>query len=191
MLDDTLQIVFGNFAFAMLIVALVVALCLRAAQRGPAGPSLAEQTFRWVSLLAVGLAGLFTFVAHVFFAQSTAAHIGWQPSPFQYEVGMADLTVGVLGVLAFRASQGFRLATTVAAVCWLGGDAVGHVRQMVVAHNFAPGNAGSWFWTDVLVPLVMVACVAALWCEKNRPARTASPARRDSDIESGATVGAF
>ena len=39
---------------------------------------------------------------------------------------------------------------------WLGGDAIGHVRQMVIAGNYAPGNAGPWLWSDVLVPLILV-----------------------------------
>ncbi len=92
----------------------------------------------------------------MFAPEESARLIGWQDSPFQYEVGMADLTVGVLGVLAFRRNLGFRLATTIAVVCWLGGDAIGHIHQMVTAHNFAPGNAGSWFWCDILFPIVMV-----------------------------------
>jgi hypothetical protein len=71
-------------------------------------------------------------------------------------VGIADLVQGVLGVLAFRASRGFRRAATVGIAVWLWGDAIGHVRQMIVAQNFAPGNAGPWFWTDVLVPAVMI-----------------------------------
>jgi hypothetical protein len=25
---------------------------------------------------------------------------------------------------------------------------------MVVAHNFAPGNAGAIFWTDIILPIV-------------------------------------
>jgi hypothetical protein len=151
-----------NFSLVMLIVGVVVACGAYFAQRHSTGRSLPEQLFRFTALLGVGLPGLYTFVMHVFFAEQTAAHIGWQPSPFQYEVGMADLTIGVLGVLAFWPNFGFRLATVVATVCWLGGDAVGHVRQMIVAHNYAPGNAGSWFWTDVLVPVLMVVLIAAL-----------------------------
>ncbi|WP_322783431.1 DUF6790 family protein [Fluoribacter dumoffii] len=27
------------------------------------------------------------------------------------------------------------------------------IYQMIVAHNFEPGNAGSVFWTDILMPL--------------------------------------
>ena len=55
------------------------------------------------------------------------------------------MTVGVLGLVAFWSDFGFRLVAVIAASIWYGGDAIGHVRQMIVAHNFAPGNAGVWF----------------------------------------------
>ncbi len=71
-------------------------------------------------------------------------------------MGIADLVQGVLGLLAFRASRDFRRAATIGVAVWLWGDAIGHVHQMIVAHNFAPGNAGSWFWSDLLVPAVMI-----------------------------------
>jgi len=153
----------SNFSLVMLILAVVLALGLSRPWRSGAGPKLSEEMFRWVALLAMGLVGLYTGVTHVFLPDTSAAEIGWAPSPFQFEVGMADLTIGVLGVLAFRAGLGFRAAATIAATIFLGGDAVGHVRQMVIAHNFAPGNAGPWFWTDILVPAAMIVCLAALW----------------------------
>jgi hypothetical protein len=129
--------------------------------------------------LAAGLVGLYTAVTHVFFPETAAREIGWETSPFQFEVGTADLAMGVLCVLAFRAGMGFRAAATVAAAIWLWGDAVGHVRQMVVAGNFAPGNAGPWFWTDVLVPLAMIISLGALWRQarqrdSSRPCKTAA-----------------
>jgi hypothetical protein len=176
MLETVIRRLLEHFSLAMLVLAIVVALGWYVTRGRHAGRSLAEELFRWVALLGLGLPGLYTFVMHVFFPRSTAEEIGWATSPFQYEVGMADLTIGVLGVLAFRASLGFRLATTVAAVCWLGGDAVGHVRQMIIAQNFAPGNAGSWFWTDVLVPVIMVALLATLGREECRAHSTKPPA---------------
>lgn len=142
---------FEFFSVIMLAAAFVIA-ALVAAGRG----GFWEQLFRWTSLLAAGVVGVFTFYSHVFMAERTAGHIGWQTSPFQFEVGIADLVQGVLGLLAFRASRGFRLAATIGVAVWLWGDAVGHVRQMIVAHNFAPGNAGPWLWSDVLVPAVMI-----------------------------------
>jgi hypothetical protein len=36
----------------------------------------------------------------------------------------------------------------------MGGAAGGHVYQMITARNFAPGNAGIIFYSDILVPIV-------------------------------------
>ena len=36
------------------------------------------------------------------------------------------------------------------------GAAAGHVKQMLVAKNFAPGNAGAVFVADVVVPLFLI-----------------------------------
>lgn len=166
-MEDAIRLFLGNFSLAMLIAAIALAVVTSAVKRGTPSGAFGEQLFRWTALLAVGFTGIFTFVGHVFYAESTAAHIGWQTSPFQYEVGIADLLVGVLGVLAFRGNFGFRLATTLATTIWQWGDGVGHVRQMIVAHNYAPGNAGSWFWGDVLIPVVMIVSLI-LACRRPR-----------------------
>ncbi|MEK7298835.1 MAG: DUF6790 family protein, partial [Candidatus Margulisiibacteriota bacterium] len=57
--------------------------------------------------------------------------------------------------MAFSRPRPFRLAAVVVVSVWLWGDAVGHMYQMAVSHNFAPGNAGAWFLTDIVVPLLL------------------------------------
>ena len=37
------------------------------------------------------------------------------------------------------------------------GAAAGHVRSTLREHNFAPGNAGYYFWYDIVVPLSLIA----------------------------------
>jgi hypothetical protein len=37
------------------------------------------------------------------------------------------------------------------------GDAVGHAKQMVIAGNFAPGNAGVPFYMDIICPVLAIA----------------------------------
>ena len=49
------------------------------------------------------------------------------------------------------------------------GEVVGHALDMVRSHNFAPGNAGTIFWTDLLLPAVGLALVAA---SRHRPEPT-------------------
>lgn len=162
MLEKLLPLAGEYFSMIMLVLAVGIALARTAWYRGPSSGGLAEELFRWVSFWGVGVVGLYTFAGHVFAPAQVAANIGWPTSPFQYEVGMADLTVGVLGILAFRRDFGFRWATTVAAICWLGGDAIGHLRQIVMTNNYAPGNAGPWLWSDILAPLTLLVTLLIL-----------------------------
>jgi hypothetical protein len=86
-----------------------------------------------------------------------AAFIGWQPSPFQFEVGVADLAYGATACAAFWRSLSFKAAVTCVSAIALLGDAVGHIHQMRVARNFAPGNAGVVFYCDIVIPLAAIA----------------------------------
>ena len=91
---------------------------------------------------------------HSFFGEMAARFIGWEQSPFQFEVGTASLGYAVVGFLAFRGSLGMRAAAVIGPSMFLLGAAGGHIYQMVSAHNFAPGNAGIIFYTDLLIPIL-------------------------------------
>jgi hypothetical protein len=59
--------------------------------------------------------------------------------------------------LAFR--EGFWLATAIADAVWLLGDAVGHIRQMVVHNNHAENNAGIFLIFELFMPLLILGLV--------------------------------
>jgi hypothetical protein len=107
----------------------------------------------------VGLMGLFTAYFHVFEPGRASASIGWAPSPFEYEVGMADLTMGVLGVLCIVFRREFWLATVIGNAVWFLGDAVGHVREMTLHNNHAENNAGIFLVFEFAVPILMLGLV--------------------------------
>jgi hypothetical protein len=134
---------------------LFVAALVLAALPGRRG-SFAERWLAWLLLLPIGVTGLWAGVMHVFFPATAAAYIGWEVSPFQFEVGMADLALGVTACMAFRCDWGFRAASVAATSAFLLGDAVGHVRQMMAAGNFAPGNAGVPFYMDIVCPVLAI-----------------------------------
>jgi hypothetical protein len=119
--------------------------------------NIAERYLGWILLLPIGVTGLWAGAFHVFFPATAAAHIGWQVSPFQFEVGMADFAIGVTACLSFWRELAFKAAAVCAASIFLLGDAVGHVREMMVAGNFAPGNAGLPFYMDIICPLLAIA----------------------------------
>jgi hypothetical protein len=142
------------------MVLLVLALLLTAAGL-PHRLDAANRILDWVLLLPVGIGGLWAGVAHVFFPHVAAAHIGWEVSPFQFEVGMADLAIDITACLAFGRSWEFKAAAICVASIFLLGDAIGHVRQMLAAGNFAPGNAGVPFYIDIIAPLLAITLLFA------------------------------
>ena len=68
-----------------------------------------EPDLRWAVLLAVGLAGILSFVRHSLLHRADAARMGWDmgtTNPFQIEVGLANLAWGVFAVIAVVLSWG-------------------------------------------------------------------------------------
>jgi hypothetical protein len=152
-IGETIGFLLRNLPAVLLVIALIIP-TVRRHQGRTAGRYLS-----WVLLLPIGITGLWAGIAHVFFPATAAAHIGWQVSPFQFEVGMADLAIGVTACIAFWRDLGFKAAAVCAASVFLLGDAAGHVRQMMTAGNFAPGNAGVPFYMDVICPVLAIALV--------------------------------
>lgn len=111
----------------------------------------------WAILFNVGFAGFLGFYAHAFRPAETAASIGWAAGgPFQYEVACANLAFGVLGVLCIFFNDMFRLATIIGQAVFFLGAAYGHLRDIQVSQNMAPGNAGAPLYMDVLLPPVLL-----------------------------------
>ncbi|VEB35687.1 DUF6790 family protein [Legionella cherrii] len=129
-----------------------------------------EIIFSWFLLFNIGLAYLFNFIMHVFLGDFTAQFIGWPQSPFQMEVGFASLGIAVNGIISFRGSIAFRAATIIVPALFLWGAAGVHLYQMIVTHNFEPGNAGSVFWTDIFMPVI---AFLLLWMQYRNPERHA------------------
>ncbi|HSY14298.1 MAG TPA: DUF6790 family protein [Verrucomicrobiae bacterium] len=125
-------------------------------ERRSSGARIAETYLLYLFIFYVGLMGLLTAYAHVFRPVQTSASIGWSTSPYEYEVGMADLTVGVLGILCVWFRGTFWLATAIANAVWLLGDAVGHVRQTVEYNNHARNNAGLFLYLEFMMPLIIL-----------------------------------
>jgi hypothetical protein len=119
---------------------------------------LVEIFLLWLLVITVGIQGIFAFIGHTVFADTTAASIGWPAgNPFQSEVAVANLTIATLGILCYWIRGNFWVATVIAfSVQWLGA-AVVHIRDIVVAANYAPNNAGMTLYLDILMPMILIA----------------------------------
>ena len=147
---ELIPFVLRNLPLLLFIAALALAATVRTST--PA----ADRFLAWILLLPIGVAGLWAAVFHLFFPGVAAADIGWEVSPFQFEVGMSDLAIGATACLSFWRSLDFKAAAVMVSSIFFLGDTVGHVKQMVVAGNFAPGNAGVPFYSDIALPVLTI-----------------------------------
>lgn len=111
----------------------------------------------WAIFWNVGVAGLLGAYAHAFMPAETAAYIGWAPGgPFQFEVACANLALAALGFLSLFFNDMFRLATIVGQAVFFLGAAYGHLREIEISQNMAPGNAGAPLYMDIALPPVLL-----------------------------------
>lgn len=123
-----------------------------------------DRALRYLFIFPLGLVSLWAFVGHVFFPERAAAAIGWQGSPFQFEVGVANLGIGLAALYAAFAPFTARIAVAIVAACFLIGAGIGHVHGILTDGNVAPGNAGPILIADFLTPLsILVLLGCALW----------------------------
>lgn len=115
----------------------------------------------WFFGAVVGVGGLVVTGSHVFFADATAAQIGFPTgNPFQFEVAMANFAFAVLGLLCLRIRGQFWEATAIGFAVFYWGATLGHFIELFGHDNHAPYNAGPILITDITVPLVIL---IALW----------------------------
>jgi hypothetical protein len=125
------------------------------------GGSTGWQTMTVVNAVTylIGAQAFGTGLGHMFYAAPIASSIGWQPSPFQWEVGGANLGIGIAGVFASSFGPGYWLAVIIVAMTFLWVAGIGHLREVVQHHNRAVNNAGPILFLDFLAP---AACLA-MW----------------------------
>ena len=104
--------------------------------------SFAARLLDWLLLLPVGVGYAWAGFFHVFFPQIAApGPSAGSVSPFQFEIGVADLAIGVAAIASFWRSLPFKAAVVLYIVLFNLGVAVGHIRD-AMAGNFAANNFG-------------------------------------------------
>ena len=145
------------------LVCFVLALAIGAVHlyldKQPRTKERVAQTFLlWLLVVCVGIASVLTFTADLFFADKMAASLGWPAgNPFQSLVAVANLSIGVLGLLSYWKRENFWVATVIAFAIWWPGAGAVHIRDTLVSGNYAPNNTGVTVYMDILVPVILVA----------------------------------
>ncbi|MGE3288362.1 MAG: DUF6790 family protein [Pseudonocardia sp.] len=172
-MNDLVRLALAYFLILPLIGLVVAVVRVLALPRPRDRGRVVEVALRQYLLFCVGLVFLANFVVHTFFGDVAAPLIGWEPSPFEVEVGTASLGFALVGFYALRRDTAVRLAAVLGPAAFLWGAAVGHLVQIVQEGNFSPGNAGFVFYLDILLPIVGFLLVALA---RRHPVRDDVPA---------------
>ncbi len=155
---DFFKFIFSNFFIVLLIVAIVTSYAKIRRARISHRPINSAYVI-WGELLfyVYGLATIYSGILHAYAGPMVAASIGWQNSPFQYELGWFEIGYGATALLSLWRGYQFRLAMTLPYSIFLLAAAAQHIDQMQRQHNYAPNNAGLILWLgDIAIPLVVL-----------------------------------
>lgn len=128
------------FAYSLLPLLLATAHILLSKQSQNLGRRIEIFTI-YLLAISVGANGLGGAFGHLFLSDLVAEGVGWPTgSPFQLEMGYANLLVGVLGLMAVGRRDGFRTAAIIATTILGFGATLVHLQDIAVHGNLAPGN---------------------------------------------------
>jgi hypothetical protein len=151
MIADAIRFVLTNLPPILFVAALFIAYVRHTPSSRP------RRYLDWLLLLSVGVEGIWAGVFHIFFPAVASGQIGWVPSPFEFEIGVADLSIGIVAVLSFWRSLSFKSAVVCYIALFYFGVAVGHLYQAASRHDFSPDNFG------ILLLLTIVKLVLLPW----------------------------
>ncbi len=123
-----------------------------------------ELLLSYFLLFILGINGIISSIALMFFPSSTASLMGLENgSFFQFEVGIANLSFGVLGILCiYIRMKHFWLSTIIGASIFLWGNAIGLIREMISSKTFVSGILSSYFYHDIFFPLILIGLYISL-----------------------------
>lgn len=129
----------------------------------------------WQLAVGLGLGYIWAGLGHLLMPDQVAASIGWAAgSPFQREVGMWDLSLGIVGVLClvFR-DEGFWTATIIGTGLFSISAGLGHVYELVIHGDTAAYNAGAVMYLDIFYPLILAALLVLYHMKKKEAGKSA------------------
>lgn len=119
--------------------------------------SILQTLLMYLLFFCVGLQGILAWYGHTFMADQIAKQIGWPTgSPFQFEVAVANLGIGLAGVMALFWKKRAWLMLGIPYLVFIYGAAYGHIVQMQRGDT-SPYNSGIFLYIgDIAIPTIIL-----------------------------------
>ena len=161
---ETIAFLIGNYMTTLFVVGLIAAAVRILRLRGErSSVTVSGILLNAFVFWAIGCGQVVNFVMHSIFGDYAAKTIGWAQSPFQLELALSSLGIGVMAFLLYSDRSAFRgkVALVIAIVIFGWGAALGHIYQMVVNHDYAVNNTGLLLYSAIGINAIGLAFM--LW----------------------------
>ena len=155
MIASSIRLIVTNIPLFMFILALMVPLIKK---RNLVSNS--ETYLSWLLLLSIGITSLWAGLYHTIWPETAAEFIGWHTSPFQFEMGMSDIALGIVAIMSFWRSLEFKSAVVIWVAIEFAGLVYGHFYQLSTTGDHHAGNAGILLGLTIvhvlMLPLLLI-----------------------------------
>src|ERR1700685_194563 len=135
MIQNAIGFVLSNLPAILFVAAFVLAAITRSPSYFPG------RLLGWL-ILSVGIAYAWAGFFHIAFPHMAASSIGWEVSPFQFEIGVADVSIGIVAIVSFWRSLDFKGPVVGYLSLFSIGVAYGHFRDAIYGGNVSKNNFG-------------------------------------------------
>jgi uncharacterized membrane protein len=167
MIAQAIALFISNLPLVFTVAAIICAATINTHTPWP------QRYLSWILLLAVGATAVWGGLFHVFAPGIASAEIGWQPSPFEYEIGVSDIAMGIVAIIAFWRSLAFQSAIALFTILAYIGMDIGHFIQAFGHGNFSPDNFGILLFLTIAQ---VIGLSFLLWAAWRQPTVHARPA---------------
>lgn len=124
-------------------------------RRNVPGFSIVECFFTYFLVIGVGLQGLIVGHLEIYHGEVVAAYVGWPNTPFLSELGKANITFGILGILSFWCRGGWRSATALGAGLFIMMANIGHYRYFIYEDHAHAATITPLIITNMILALCL------------------------------------
>jgi hypothetical protein len=122
------------------------------------GAPLPSTLLFYIVIFNGGIQGIWAAVGHLIFPAKTAQKIGWQSNGFQVEIGFANLSIGITGVLTYFFPI-WAKPLAVFIIIYYGGCAYNHIKERIMFKNKAPCNSGPMLYSTIATVITLIVCL--------------------------------
>lgn len=117
------------------------------------GGKKVEYILLYYIVIGIGIQGIASGIMQTFYSNAVTQYVHWPFSPFMLELGLANISYGILGILSPLMTRGWQTATTFGYALFLCFTGMRHIIE-IAEKGVNPGNSGSFMYVDIILCLI-------------------------------------